>query len=291
MHRANNDKIHHDIQAAEQAFNKRLNEAIERALQEILLTADEATDNINAQADHIILQTQLNDTATQSNKQHSWKDTTPKPSKLFPNVDVSQFCSSAHQHEETVYPSMDHSSGYNIYLDRDAELPWNKNGPAVDNVLRHVEMTSDVLPMVNHHDFLKRVFLPYPGREQSYIWYLQLRSNAYQYGVYLIATEEFKQNKSLCPREVSGHKITAGQYDTMKCTVYHFLAQRTIITPDYTDLRNIINRQAISTDGYQVLYDIMQRVHPKLNTDVTFLYHSPPTTVIYMSISLSLRLT
>jgi hypothetical protein len=56
----------------------------------------------------------------------------------------------------------------------------------------------------------------------------------------------------------------------MKCTLYHFLAQRTIITMEYMDIHNIINRNAMTTDGYRVLYDIMARIHPALNTDNLF---------------------
>jgi hypothetical protein len=39
---------------------------------------------------------------------------------------------------------------------------------------------------------------------------------------------------------------------------------------EHTDLRNIVNRHAVSTDGYHVLYEIMQRIHPALDPDVLF---------------------
>ena len=126
------------------------------------------------------------------------------------------------------------------------------------------------LPMLSHHDIMKRVLVPYPGREQSYTWYLQLRSNVQQYGLYLITIDEFQKDKSLCPTVVYGIKIEIIRYHDMKCTLYHFLAQRTIIGMEYTDLRNIINRQAITTDGYRVLYDIMERIHPALDPEAVF---------------------
>jgi len=147
---------------------------------------------------------------------------------------------------------------------------WDKDGPRTAVASQSRSTYNEGLPPVNNHDFLKRVQLPYPGKEQSYIWYLQLRSNAEQYGIFLIATEQFKKNKSLCPTEVDGYVITVARYDSMKCTLYHFLAQRSIISPDQNDLRNIINRQALTTDGYRALYDIMQRVHPALNSDAKF---------------------
>jgi hypothetical protein len=117
---------------------------------------------------------------------------------------------------------------------------------------------------------LKRVHTPYPGRDQSYLWYLQLRSNGNQYGVYLIPTEDFKKDKSPCPTKVYGVAIDSIHYNEIKCTLYHFLAQYTIIPTEYTDLHNIINWNDVTTDGYRVLYDIMARIHPALNTDNTF---------------------
>jgi hypothetical protein len=36
------------------------------------------------------------------------------------------------------------------------------------------------------------------------------------------------------------------------------------------DLHYIINRHSATTDGYRVLYEIMQRQHPKLNPDIKF---------------------
>ena len=88
--------------------------------------------------------------------------------------------------------------------------------------------------------------------------------------MYLISTERFKKNKSLCPTEIYGIKIDVTRYNEMKCTVYHGLAQCTIITAEYTDIHNINNRNAMTTDGYRVLYDIMARIHPALNTDNIF---------------------
>jgi molecular chaperone GrpE (heat shock protein) len=79
-------KVQQVFREVERNFNDRLDQAIERAVQEILSTADEATDNINAQAEHIIQQ-------AKSSSATSWKTAEPKPSKLFPNVDTTQFAS------------------------------------------------------------------------------------------------------------------------------------------------------------------------------------------------------
>ena len=53
MHNANHQKIKHDFREDEEAFNARLEQAMERAIQEILTTADEATELMNAQAEQL----------------------------------------------------------------------------------------------------------------------------------------------------------------------------------------------------------------------------------------------
>ena len=270
MHHANHQKINHDFKEAEEAFQARIEAAIERAVQEILSIADDATDNINEQAQHLLQQ--LHEEQNQApciQGDKSCKNADPKPSKLFPNVNVSHFASVNPTNQPRAPKSNDigrHCEEHASYV----PIHWDKNGPKLNVLSTPGAPNPEGLPPVNNHDFLKRVHLPYPGKEQSYIWYLQLRSNAQQYGIYLIPTEQFEENKSLCPTEVSGYAISVARYDSMKCSLYHFLAQRSIISIDHTDLRNIINRQALTTDGYRVLYDIMQCLHPALNTDATF---------------------
>jgi hypothetical protein len=251
------------IRTAEQEFKSRLDQAIETAIQELLSTADDATDHMNQQAEYLLREM----VPSLSEGAKSWKTAQPKPSKLFPQVDVSQICppKAAHSAENFDIKNSDPI---------DVAIEWGKDGPVTGNLSEAVPIPTQVqfrsLPPVCHTDMLKRVHLPYPGRDQSYLWYLQLKSNGTQYGIYLINTESFKKDKSLCPTEVYGIKIDATHYNDMKCTLYHFLAQRSIITMEYTDLRNIINRNAMTTDGYRVLYDIMARIHPALNTDNTF---------------------
>jgi hypothetical protein len=271
MHTAHQLKIQQDLREAERTFNEHVEQAIERAIQEILSTADDATDNINEQAEHILQQ------ATGSPSQaNSWRYDEPKPSKLFPNVDIAQFSSvpKAWANAASKLHNWEHEHEYNEdQPDNATQFPLigqfphpNLDSPPNFDLTQNLQS----LPLVNHNDMLKRVHLPYLCREQSYIWYLQIKSNANQYGIYLIGTEEFNRNKSLCPTTVHGLKINISRYNEMKGTLYHFLAQRTIIGAEHTDLRNTINRHAVSTDGYHVLYEIMQRIHPTLDPDVLF---------------------
>jgi hypothetical protein len=251
------------IRDAEQLFKKRLDAAMETALQELLTTANDATEHMNQQAESLLRNMEVK----RPTGSDSWKHALVKPSKLFPNVDVGKFVTTP---VASTTATLNNKNTEPIAT----ELEWGKDGPESaqahneSSIPHHVQFNS--LPPVCHTDMLKRVHLPYPGCEQSYLWYLQLKSNGQQYGVYLISTEQFKKNKSLCPTEIYGVKVDVTRYNEMKCTLYHFLAQRTIITVEYTDIRNIINRNAMTTDGYRVLYDIMARIHPALNTDNIF---------------------
>ena len=93
---------------------------------------------------------------------------------------------------------------------------------------------------------------------------------------FFIAMEALKKDQSLCPRIVSGIPIDASHYNSMKSQLYQWLTQCHIIPSTQTDLRNIINRQAMTTDGYCVLNDIMVRIHPAaLNADNLFLTPIP----------------
>jgi hypothetical protein len=100
MHTANNLKIQSDLWEAEKAFNDRLEQAIERIIQEILSAADDATDNINAQAEHILQQAPTTHAPESFSQGPSWKYDEPKPLKMFPNVDLTKF-SSISKHQDT----------------------------------------------------------------------------------------------------------------------------------------------------------------------------------------------
>jgi hypothetical protein len=161
---------------------------------------------------------------------------------------------------------------------------WDKDGPSFQPVMRPIPQQGwyqgynnsyqqpnlDGLPIVQTNDFCKHVELSYPGREQSYTWYLQLKSNMQQYGVYLQDLEEFKKDKVLCPLEFYGIPVLPSRYHDMKSSLYHFLAPTTIISTNPRDVCNIVNKYALNTDGYRALYDIMKRIHPALDPDVVF---------------------
>ncbi len=88
--------------------------------------------------------------------------------------------------------------------------------------------------------------------------------------VYLLPTDQFRKAVSISPKEMFGTPISAVRYHDMKNTLYHFLAQKSILSYEHTDLRNIINHHALTTDGYQALYEIMERIHPSLDPNATY---------------------
>lgn len=99
---------------------------------------------------------------------------------------------------------------------------------------------------------------------------MKFRSAVQQWGVLLLRMDAFKKNKCLCPTEYQGFQITPNRYQDMAFSLYQLLAQTTIIPSDFTDLRNIINRHASSQDGYRVLYDVMEHIHPHLDPDASY---------------------
>ena len=242
----------------EHRMEQEIDQAIEQALQEINFTADEAAESLHDQTTHLL-------NKIQNTGKGSFKTEPAKPSKLFPNVDVDALNRDYAKSSVTREKDMEHHVR-NTPTDT-VEPTWGKDGPST---YHQPYSYHESLPTVDNNSVQKRVNIPYPGREQSYTWYLQIKSSLQQYGVYLISGDEFRKNKSLCPTEVLGIPVSTSRYNDMKNTLYQFLAQRTTIPPEYTDIRNIVNRNAVQTDGYRVLYDIMARIHPKLNPDNKF---------------------
>jgi hypothetical protein len=123
------------------------------------------------------------------------------------------------------------------------------------------------LPFMQAHKLVQNVKIPYPGKELTYTWYHTLHSAVKQYGILLIPVEEFKKGKSLCPRRYYGTKIDPQRYKEMANALYQLLILTDTIPSEYTDIRNILHRQASNTDGYSSLYEIMECIHLLLNAD------------------------
>lgn len=278
MHQMQTDsrtRLEADFKRLESRIEEHLDQAIEKALQEINCTADEATEDLHNQI-KLLVKNIPDSKETAPDKKEHFMNVPAKPSKLFPNVDHTAFNKPQFNLPDQE-PQVETS---------DSQDHWDKNGPPAGgninpNSNTHMYTYPSGLPMVCHNDALKRVNIQYPGREQSYMWYSQISSGLEQYGIYLIHAEDFRKDKSLCPTMMYGIPIDAHRYHTMKRTLYHFLAQRNIVSFEDNDIRNIINRYSNTTDGYRVMYEIMQRQHPKLNPDITF---DPPVSKDYANV-------
>jgi hypothetical protein len=57
----------------------------------------------------------------------------------------------------------------------------------------------------------------------------------------------------------------------MTSSLYQKLQSTDVIPMEYTAIRNIINRFAEQNDGYEVLYAMLELVHPALQKDAVIL--------------------
>jgi hypothetical protein len=69
------------------------------------------------------------------------------------------------------------------------------------------------------------------------------------------------------PTHHKGILIDHYRQQLMASTLYQKLQSSDVIPMEYISIQNIINRYAESNDGYQVLYAMLELVHPALQTD------------------------
>jgi len=93
--------------------------------------------------------------------------------------------------------------------------------------------------------------------------------------------DQFKKDKSLCPRNYYGTKVDPLRYKDMADALYQLLQLPDTMPMEHTEVRNIINCHASNTNGYSALYEIMERIHPHLNPDAKL---NPPQSVNYSDI-------
>lgn len=191
--------------------------------------------------------------------------TTTRRSVLFPNVDPELYKERTPKHNPYDQPNYDsHKTQNHTINDSSDDEEWGRFGPGQTE---HMLEDKRPLPTLYPHKLVNHVRVPYISREASYTWYYAFRSAVQQYGVLLIPVQQFKKNKSLCPRKYYGTKIDALRYKDMADSLYQLLALPDTIPLEHTEIRNIIHRHASNTDGYSALYEIMERIHPILNPD------------------------
>jgi len=123
------------------------------------------------------------------------------------------------------------------------------------------------LPPVNHDQALKRAKIQFSGLGDIFVFYSQLMNAMEQFGIYLLPLPKVQYQTSLCPATYGGIPIDAHRRQIMAGTLYQKLQSPDVIPVEYTAMRNIINRFAEKNDGYEVLYAMLENVHPALQKD------------------------
>ena len=127
------------------------------------------------------------------------------------------------------------------------------------------------LPPLNHDHALKRAKIQFTGLGDMFVFYNQLLNGMEQFGVYLTPLHRVTYQMSLSPNSYNNITISEHRKHSMANTIYQKLQNPDVIPMEYTSIRNIINRCAKSTDGYAVLYSMLELVHPALQTDAVIL--------------------
>lgn len=183
-----------------------------------------------------------------------------KPSPRFPNAIIPPARECYNPFDRPPTPPAEEQS----------DEEWGRHGPSN---IRPDNDTPIPLPQLMPFKLVTNVRVPYTGKDSSYTWYYTFRSAVQQYGILLIPVEHFKKDRSLCPKFYYGTKVDPLRYKDMADALYQLLQHTDTVPTEHTKVRNIINRHASNTDGYSALYEIMERIHPRLNPDAKL---SPP---------------
>jgi hypothetical protein len=124
---------------------------------------------------------------------------------------------------------------------------------------------------VNHEQALKRAKIQFTGLGDIFVFYNQLLNGMEQFGIHLLPLDKVSDQLDLCPAQVNGLPITEHCRQPMASTLYQKLHNMEVISMEYTSIRNIINRFAERNDGYEVLYAMLELVHPALQKDAVIL--------------------
>jgi hypothetical protein len=137
---------------------------------------------------------------------------------------------------------------------------WGPTGPTIQSDAQTVKQ----LPTQRTDKMIQHAKVPYTCKEQAFYWYLSVKNSLHEYGILLIPLEDFLPGRCLCPQSYYGTKVEVEHYLIMTNALYLFLAKHETHN-DHTDVTTRISKYAAEANGYAVLYDIMQLVHPLLS--------------------------
>jgi hypothetical protein len=136
---------------------------------------------------------------------------------------------------------------------------------------QYTRIPMDVLPPVNHDYAIKRTKIQFTGLGDIFVFYNQLMNGMDHFGVSLLPLSQVKYQCSLCPTHVHDVEISPRRKQIMGSTLYQKLQSIEVVPMEYTAIRNIINHFAEHNDGYEVLYAMLELVHPALQKDAVIL--------------------
>ena len=270
-------------------FQMQATNMVDEMLQDIYQSADDGHDAINRH-----LQQQVN-TFLETIKEHrqQMEQTVIKQSQyqqINPDIrNISPVSPATHtnrfahgttgggfrrspEHLETTTSSLPDASRFrnsNVSPQDVRNQPISKPQPLPTTV--RTRYSPQLLPPINHDQALKRAKIQFTGLGDIFVFYTQLLNAMEQFGIYLLPLKQVKYQQSLCPTHHCGIEIDSYRHQAMASTLYQKLQSTEVIPMEHTSIRNIINRFAEANDGYQVLYAMLELVHPAMQTDAVIL--------------------
>jgi len=305
MEKLINAKMDAIFQEKLQDFERHLTNMIDEMLQEVYSSADEGHEAMhnhiqqqltefvaNLQAHRAAAKVNLNTHNSLSGHGHSFRTTeystgppnaTTIPTAVSPTPLKSRFSRGPpepqYRRSPTAFDNTTHSlPDTRRFRAQNTSHQDVRQQPTPINIPTTVHATYNAtgapgLPPVNHDQALKRGKIQFTGLGEIFVFYNQLMNAMEQFGIYLVPLKQVKYQQSLCPDIHCGFIIDDYRRQLMASTLYQKLQNSEVIPLEFTSIRNIINRFAEANDGYQVLYAMLELVHPALQTDAVL---SPP---------------
>jgi hypothetical protein len=127
------------------------------------------------------------------------------------------------------------------------------------------------LPPLNHDHALKRAKVHFTGLGDMFVFYNQLLNGMEQFGIFLTPLNQVRYQMNPCPTHYKNIPLSDHRKHSMGNTLYQKLQDPDVIPLEHTAIRNIINRFAEKNNGYDVLYAMLELVHPALQKDAVIL--------------------
>jgi len=285
-------QIEHIIQQRYTTVDKDLSQMVDDMLQDVSAAADEAHTQLQQSVEETMEDFKANIASEVTRMKHninfSSSNQPPLKSNRFPHVTLdSNFRRSPNPYDttaslpDTTYhrsPPTFHDQSYTTNPFHTSHVTQPPTAPSTVHVNHDMcnapqlqSYAKHSLPQVNHEQALKRAKIQFTGLGDMFVFYNQILNGMEQLGIYLVPLNKVTYQIDLCPTHVNGIPITSHHRQTMASTLYQKLHNTDIISMDYTSIHNIINCFAERNDGYDVLYAMLELVHPALQKDAVII--------------------